>query len=134
MKPKYPDNIVFNENSERYDASKRSYPTNVGSQKFEPIKLDKSNSLNANNYFDAKFKELRDSYQKLVEEYKWNKIIYESEFSFQPKTGEIYFLYQKENKSYWLSIVSPKNWNKKYVGSFKLLTNGKWEQIIDDER
>ena len=49
--PKYPDNIVFNENSEHYDASKRSYPTNVGSQKFEPIKLDKTNSINANNYF-----------------------------------------------------------------------------------
>ena len=30
-----------------------------GSQKFEPIKLDKSNSVNANNYFDAKFKELK---------------------------------------------------------------------------
>ena len=74
MKSKYPDNIVFNENSESYDASKRSYPTNVGSQKFEPIKLDKSNSINANNYFDAKFKELRDSYQKLVEDYNWNKI------------------------------------------------------------
>ncbi len=27
MKKKCPDNIVYNENSERYDASKRSYPT-----------------------------------------------------------------------------------------------------------
>lgn len=134
MKKKYPDNIVYNEISERYDASKRSYPTSVGSQNFEPIKLDKSNSINANNYFDAKFKELKDSYQKLIEEYKWNKTIYESEFSFQPITGEVYYLYQKENKSYWLSIIAPKNWSKKYIGSFKLLTNGKWEQIFEDER
>ena len=134
MKPKYPDNIVFNENLEDYDASKRSYPTSVGSQKFEPIKLDKSNSNNANNYFDAKFKELKSAYQKLVDDYKWNKIIYESEFSFQPIIGEIYYLYQKENKSYWLSIVSPENWNKKYIGSFKLLTNGKWEKVSKDER
>ena len=133
MKPNYPDNIVFNENLEDYDASKRSYPTSVGSQNFEPIKLDKTNSINANNYFDAKFKELKSSYQKLVEDYKWNKIVYESEFSFQPIIGEIYYLYQKENKSYWLSIVSPENWNKKYIGSFKLLTNGKWEKVSKDE-
>ena len=133
MKPNYPDNIVFNENLEDYDASKRSYPTSVGRQNFEPIKLDKTNSINANNYFDAKFKELKSSYQKLVEDYKWNKIIYESEFSFQPIIGEIYYLYQKENKSYWLSIVSPENWNKKYIGSFKLLTNGKWEKVSKDE-
>ena len=70
MKPNYPDNIVFNENLEDYDASKRSYPTSVGSQNFEPIKLDKTNSTNANNYFDAKFKEIKSSYQKLVEDYK----------------------------------------------------------------
>ena len=63
-----------------------------------------------------------------------HKIIYESEFSFQPIIGEIYYLYQKENKSYWLSIVSPENWNKKYIGSFKLLTNGKWEKVSKDER
>lgn len=125
MMPIYPDSILFNENSERYDASMLSYPMNVGSQKLESIKLDNSNSANVNNYFAAKFKELRDSYEKLVEEYKWNKIIYESEFSFQPKTGEVYFLYQKENKSYWLSNISPKYRNKKHIGSFKLLTNGK---------
>ena len=107
MMPKHPDNIVFNEYSERYDASKRSYPTNVGSQKFEPIKLDKSNSVNANNYFDAKFKELRDSYQKLVRSINGTKLFMNQNFPFNQKWRR-YFLYQKENKSYWLSIISPK--------------------------
>jgi len=134
MKKKYPDNIVYNEKSETYDASQRSFPTTVGSQKFEAIKLDKSHSIRANNFFDSKFKELKESYQKLVEEYNWNKIIYESEYSFQPISGKTYHLYQRENQSYWLSIIAPQNWNKKHIGSFKLLTNGKWEKIYGEDK
>ncbi len=134
MKKKRPDNIVYNEKTDTYDASKHSFPTNVGSQNFEPIKLDNSSSIHASNYFESKFKELKESYQQLLKEYKWNKVIYESEYSFQPISGKIYHLYQRKDQSYWLSIISPKNWNKKYIGSFKLLTNGKWEQIYDEGR
>lgn len=132
MKKKHPDNIVFNYDSDSYDASKRTFPTTVGSQNFEPIKLDKSTSVQANNFFESKFKELKDSYQKLVDEYNWNKIIYESEYSFQPIIGQVYHLYQRENQTYWLSIINPTDWNKKHIGSFKLLTNGKWEEVQND--
>ena len=131
MKKKHPDNIVFNYDSESYDASKRTFPTTVGSQNFDPIKLDKSTSVQANNFFESKFKELKDSYQKLVDEYNWNKIIYESEYSFQPIIGQVYHLYQRddEKKSLFLSLIGPKEWNLLFIGSFKLLSNNKWEKI-----
>ena len=35
MKKKYPDNIVYNYETEEFDANKKSYPTSVGGQKFE---------------------------------------------------------------------------------------------------
>ena len=45
MKKKYPDNIVYNEESDEFDAKLKQYPTTVGSQKFEPIVVDKSDSI-----------------------------------------------------------------------------------------
>ena len=56
MKKKYPDNVVFNYETEEFDASKKEYPTSVSAQKFEPIKVDKSDSLKANKYFEEKIK------------------------------------------------------------------------------
>ena len=129
MKKKYPDQIVYNEETDKFDANLKSYPTTVGSQKFEPIKVDKSDSYKADNYFDSRLKELKEEYQKLVEEYNWTRLVYEAEYSFQPLLGEEYFLYEREDKNLFLSLIKPTEWDKKYVGSFKLMNNGKWDKI-----
>ncbi len=63
MKKKYPDNIVYNEESGEFDANLKQYPTTVGSQKFEPIKVDKSDSIKANKYFQSRLDELKDEYK-----------------------------------------------------------------------
>ena len=129
MKKKYPDNIVHNEELDKFDANLKQYPTTVGSQKFEPIKVDKSDSLKANKYFESKLSELRDEYKKLVEEYNWTSLVYESRYNFQPILGEPYYLYEDEYKNLFLSLISPNEWSKSYIGTFKLLNNGKWEKI-----
>ena len=129
MKKKYPDQIVYNEETNKFDANLKSYPTTVGSQKFEPIKVDKSDSYKADNYFDSRLKELKEEYQKLVEEYNWTRLVYEAEYSFQPLLGEEYFLYERDNKDLFLSLIKPSEWDKKYVGSFKLMNNGKWDKV-----
>ena len=99
MKKKYPDNIVYNYETEEFDANKKSYPTSVGGQKFEPIKVDKSDSLKANKYFESRLNEIKDEYKKLVDEYNWTSLVYESTYSFQPILGEPYYLYQNKNKT-----------------------------------
>ena len=53
MKNKYPDNIVYNYETGEFDANKKEYPTTVSSQKFEPIVVDKTDSLKANKYFEV---------------------------------------------------------------------------------
>ena len=128
-KKKYPDNIVYNYETEKFDANTKAYPTSVGASKFEPIKVDKSDSLKANNYFASRLSELKAEYVKLVEEYNWTSLVYESEYSFQPLLGELYYLYEREDKSLFLSLIEPKQWNQLYVGTFKLLNNGKWELV-----
>ena len=129
MKKKYPDNIVYNYELEKFDANIKPYPTTVGGQKFEPIKVDKSDSRKADNYFEYKLNELKDTYEKLVEEYNWTKLVYESTYSFQPLIGHEYHLYKKESNQLFLSLIEPSQWDQEYVGTFKLLNNGKWEKI-----
>tara|TARA_R110001592_G_scaffold179749_3_gene421551 strand:- start:15693 stop:16082 length:390 start_codon:yes stop_codon:yes gene_type:complete len=129
MKKKYPDNIVYDYKLGKFDANTKSYPTNVGSQSFEPIKVDKSDSRKANNYFDTRLNELKSEYNKLVEEYNWTRLVYKSDYSFQPLIGQEYYLYEKPNKELFLSLIGPKEWDKLHVGTFRLLTNGKWEKL-----
>ena len=49
-----PDNIVYNKNTEKYDANTKNYPTSVGGQKFDVVKLDKSDVVKANKYFNKR--------------------------------------------------------------------------------
>jgi len=128
-KKKYPDNIVYNYETEEFDASKKAFPTSVGASKFEPIKVDRSDSIKANNYFESRLSELKDEYKKLVEEYNWTSLVYNAEYSFQPLLGELYYLYEKSNKGLFLSLIEPNQWKQVYIGTFKLLNNGKWELV-----
>lgn len=129
MKNKLPDKIVFNEKSGKFDANTKHYPTTVGSQSFEPIVVDKSEGIKADKYFGSRLEELKREYESLVKEYDYTKLVYSSEYNFQPILGETYHLYEKENNTYFLSIIDPNQWDKKFVGSFRLLNNGVWEKL-----
>jgi|TARA_B110000914_G_C15451536_1_gene441185 hypothetical protein len=129
-KKKYPDNVVYNNETGEFDANKKAYPTSVGAQKFEPILVDKSDSLKANKYFESRLDELRCEYNKLVDEYEWTSLVYESTYSFQPTLGEPYHLYHNVKKgNLFLSLIEPTEWKEVYVGTFKLLNNGKWKKV-----
>ena len=128
-KKKHPDNIVYNEESDKFDANLKQYPTTVGSQKFEPLSVDRSDSIKADKYFQSRLNELKKGYNKLVDEYEWTSLVYKSNYSFQPILGEPYHLYDNGNKSSFLSLIEPTQWDKVYIGTFILLNNGKWEKV-----
>ena len=128
-KKKYPDNIVYDYKLEKFDANVKPYPTSVGAPGFEPIKVDKSSGVTANHYFESRLNELKEEYKKLIQEYNWTKLVYESSYSFQPVVGHAYHLYESKDKLLWLSLIGPDEWDQPYVGSFELLTNGKWQKI-----
>ena len=54
--------------------------------------------------------------------------VYSADFKFEPVVGELYFLYQGE-KNTFLSLIEPNQWKKKYLGSFRLNGEYKWERI-----
>jgi len=124
-----PDNIVFDENKKMFDANIKHYPTTVGGQKFEVLKVDKSDALKADKYFNKRLGELKEEWDKLVGEYESTKLIYDTTYNFQPILGEVYHIYRTNNDKTFLSLINPNEWDKEHLGSYRLNTNGTWEEI-----
>lgn len=60
--------------------------------------------------------------------------IYEARLSFKPNIGQTYFLYEKNDGTHMLSLVSPKEWGnggpfKKFVAGVKLLADHTWMEL-----
>ena len=108
------------------------YASNVGAPiiHIENIDLWKQRGVHkVNRQLETKFLELKDEYQKLVEEYQWNDLVYKSKFNFEPVIGQIYYLYPRPNGEIFLSLVTPDEWNKESLGSFRLNSEQKWIKL-----
>ena len=122
-----PDNVVYNKETNEYDAFKKNYPVNFSSKNFEIENIDNL-KIEARPYFKKKFLEIKEEYDKLLKKLEWNELIFNSKFSFKPIIGQKYYLY-KSNTNYFLSIIHPKEWKKEYIGTFKLNSNQSWDKI-----
>lgn len=85
---------------------------------------------------NQQMEDLRQQYVALVDEFNWNKLIYESRFNFEPVVGETYHLYEEEKKegsdqpaALSLSLIEPQKWQKRFLGTFTLGANGKWRVV-----
>ena len=86
----------------------------------------------ANQHYEERFEELRHNFEALVDEVKWNEIIFNSEFRFKPVIGKEYYLYQKENKTFVLTLFAPYEkvgGYEGYKGTFKLNYDNRWELV-----
>lgn len=70
--------------------------------------------------------QLREKYLAVIDSFNWNKLIYEARFGFEPVIGETYHLYEISGQ-HVLSMVSPQEWGKQWVGTFRLNVGGRWE-------
>lgn len=127
---KKPDNVADN-------PGLLPYGSNVSAPaiKQEDVSLWKNEKVNkTNQYFHTRYEEIKEEYRKLIEEFEWNKLVYESNFKFTPIKGDTYHLYQKEQGGLFLSLIEPELWNQIFVGSFKLDSNDKWIKVDDQRR
>ena len=109
-------------------------------------------SMTVKTHFTEKFKELKQAFDELIEDFNWNKVIYESEMLTKPIIGNEYHLYQRmddnENgNGRFMSLISKEEWEDldkwkiSYIGTFKQDSRQKWIHIkmadryeeIDDE-
>lgn len=128
---KKPDLVVWSK-ERGYYAKELIYGSNIGAP---AIQLDdvggwkKIQAQNANKIFTKKYEEIREEFKKLVDEVSWNEFVYSANYSFLPIVGETYYLYEKPDKSIFLSLIAPSEWNMKFIGATKLESTNKWIKI-----
>jgi len=109
-----------------------SYPSSLGSPKIDTSELEVSKYreiLKVNEYFKGKFDEILNSYEDLLVDYEINKKVFSSDYKFIPTIGEIYFLYERNDGTCFLSLIEPTHWNFKLIYKVKYNSNFKWDLI-----
>jgi hypothetical protein len=60
-----------------------------------------------------------------------SEMIYKADVGVKPVVGEVYFLYEKEDGGYVLSLISPEEWGKKlpysFIAEVSLLADHTWQ-------
>ncbi|NRA94413.1 MAG: DUF2452 domain-containing protein [Psychroserpens sp.] len=133
-KKKKPDQVVYDEASESYDASLKPYATNVGAPSIQiedTTTWKNQNIYKANKQIHARYQELKAEYEKMMEELEYNNLVYSARFNFEPIIGETYHLYKDKNDQPFLSIITPSDCNFNFVGSFYLNSELLWRKVED---
>ncbi|MBU3011276.1 DUF2452 domain-containing protein [Polaribacter vadi] len=131
-KDKKPDLVVFNEESQQYDAALKPYGTSASSPVIKPLNTAswKNDGIQrVNKQFKSKFDEVKAQYEELMQKFQYNDLVYNAKFSFEPIFGENYHLYNNKNNEPFLSIIAPEQCSFEYLGSFRLNTDKMWEKI-----
>jgi len=132
-KEKKPDNVVFNTETQRYDAYLKPYATSVGAPVITATDTIawKNRSINKLNHkVQTRFKEIKEQYDQLMQEFEDNRLINEAKFTFEPIIGQHYHLYLRENGDNFLSIIAPNECNFNSIGSFYLNADQIWEKVV----
>ena len=135
MAEKKPDMVVFDEEKQTYNAAFLPYATSFSAPQIKaPNNSSWKNSqiYKANKHLKAKYQSLKAEYNALMEVLKYNELITNSKFSFEPNIGETYHLYANRAEEAFLSIINPDTCNFKYLGSFRLTSDYLWEKIEDN--
>ena len=124
-----PDDVADNPHSLPY-ASDRAAPA---------IRPDKSISgwkisavVSANKHYEDRFNDIKKQFKELVEEFNWNDIMFNAEMRIKPVVGKPYYLYQREDGEYRVSLFAPGETvagRDGYVGAFRLNYDNRWEKI-----
>jgi hypothetical protein len=104
----------------------------------------KSRSLNAMEHqTDMQLGQIYEQMQLLAEQAKKlqqrkqiSEFIYQAERRFDPLINHIYHLYQKDNGSYLLSLISPEQWGKArftFIATVRLLADHTWDIITKND-
>lgn len=73
--------------------------------------------------------------KEILERKELSKIIYSAHIGFKPQINHTYYLYEKEDGSYTVSMIGPNEWGKSkkagaYVHTIRLMADSTWE-ILD---
>ncbi len=131
-KEKKPDQVVYNVETQKYDASLKPYATNLSAPVItttDSIAWKQRNINKVNKHIQAKYNELKAAYDQMMDQYQYNDLVYSAAFNFEPVVGDTYHLYKRDDESTFLSIIAPEECNFNHVGSFYLNADGIWHKL-----
>ena len=129
---KKPDLVVFNEETQQYDAALKPYGTSASSPVIKPLNTAswKNDGIHrVNKQLKSKFDEVKKQYEELIQKFQYNDLVYNAKFSFEPNIGEVYHLYKNRKDESFLSIIAPEQCSFSYIGSFRLNSDKMWEKV-----
>lgn len=74
--------------------------------------------------------------QEIQKRKELSMLIYDAKLNFSPVIGQTYYVYEKKDGSYLLSLVSPREWGsgsgpyKRFVAAVKLLADHTWMEVV----
>ena len=128
---KKPDSVAWDEESKEYIAKLLPYAISNNSPVINIPNVDsfkKKGVDKVSKQFQAELTDLREKIKSFVNLASDTQMVYSAKFKFEPIVGETYHLYEG-TKEPFLSLIEPKNWNKKHLGSFRLNGEYKWERL-----
>ena len=129
---KKPDNVVFNAETQKYDAAIKPYATSVGAPVIrmnDTIAWKNRSISKVNQKVKAKYLQLKAEYEKMMDEFEYNSLIFSAKFNFEPIVGDVYHLYKRDNDETFLSIIAPDECSFNSIGSFYLNADQIWERV-----
>ena len=129
---KKPDNVVFDEDSQTYNAGLKPYATDVGAPSItttDTVAWKNRNIHTVNKQINAKYLDLKSQYDEMMEQFEYNNLVYSAKFNFEPVIGYTYYLYRNKKQEAFLSVIGPNECNFDYIGTFKLNADKMWERL-----
>lgn len=128
-----PDNVVYDSATQTYNAGLLPYGTNIAAPRIVETGVShwKNASISSFNHtFTSKIEALKNDYQRLIDEYNINEMLYQAKMNFEPIVGQVYHLYlDTNNDQKFLSLIPPTSWKKEFLGSYKLNHEKVWEKV-----
>ena len=130
LKKKKPDSVVWDETKEFYFSKILPYSSSLSGPIIKVPNVDafkKKGVDKVSKLFQAELSDIQSKIKTFVTTISDTELVYSSEIKFEPIVGETYYLYEGESKNF-LSLIEPSQWNKKYIGTFRLNGDYKWER------
>ena len=131
MKSKKPDQVVWDDDQKKYIARLLPFAAQTSGPVIKVPNVDafkQKGVEKVSKQLQTELEELQNKIKDFVKSANDTQKVYAAKFKFEPLVGETYFLYEGK-KDHYLSLISPDQWNKKFLGAFRLSSEYKWERI-----
>ena len=128
---KKPDAVAWDEENQEYISKLLPYATSNSSPVIHVPNVDafkQKGVEKVSKQFQAELEDLQNKIKSFVTLAADTQQVYSSKFKFEPIVGESYHLYVDDKGDNFLSLISPSDWKKEFLGTFRLNGEYKWER------